>query len=182
MFFNGKLLGLAFFQLLFPPFFPVLPRLSQPQYSPIKLCSSKASPPRKPINIMCIITSKNQRFLKPIEPRFNFSFMHFFCFICDEAHHLPSIALLNSESARSYLQVDIYSHPESQQVPANSLSQTCCWHTHLHGLAAHPQQCKYTAEQRLSKTALHWIAMFELKMENDCQVYESHVWIGNLRF
>lgn len=33
-FFNGKLLDLAFFQLLFPQFFSVFPRLSQPQYSP----------------------------------------------------------------------------------------------------------------------------------------------------
>lgn len=70
---------------------------------------------------------QNQRFLTLIGPRFNFSFMHFFYFTCDEAHHLPSIALLSSESARSYLQVDIYTHPESQQVPrqtphASSLS------------------------------------------------------------
>lgn len=46
--------------------------------------------------------------------------MHFFYFTCDEAHHLPSIALLSSESARSYLQVDIYTHPESQQVPGQT--------------------------------------------------------------
>lgn len=63
---------------------------------------------------------QNQRFLTLIGPRFNFSFMHFFYFTCDEAHHLPSIALLSSESARSYLQVDIYTHPESQQVPGQT--------------------------------------------------------------
>lgn len=63
---------------------------------------------------------QNQIFLKPIEPRFNFSFIHYFYFICDEAHHLPSIALLSSESARSYLLVDICTHPESQQVPGQT--------------------------------------------------------------
>lgn len=46
--------------------------------------------------------------------------MHFFYFIYDEAHHLLSIALPSSESARRYMQVDIYTHPESQQFPGQT--------------------------------------------------------------
>lgn len=66
-------------------------------------------------------------------------------------------------------------------MPAYWAKHTVDTHT-LIGLQLCLSNASAELKERLSKTALLWLAMFEWKMENACQVYESHVWIGNLRF